>query len=55
MGMPDPGAFPFRPSATGACIEIVFLHVCASCVKKINIKDAIVATVNKRLSSGAAG
>jgi hypothetical protein len=32
--------------------EIVFLHVCvlcASCVKKINAKDAIVATVNKRL------
>ena len=32
--------------------EIVFLHVCAlcaSCVEKINAKDAIVATVNKRL------
>jgi hypothetical protein len=30
---------------------IVFLHacvLCASCVKKINAKDAIVATVNKR-------
>ena len=38
--------------------EIVFLHVCAlsaSFVKEINAKDAIVATVNKRLSPGAAG
>jgi hypothetical protein len=33
---------------------IVFLHVCAicaSCVKKINAKDAIVATVNKTIST----
>jgi hypothetical protein len=28
---------------------------CASCVKKINAKDAIVATAKKRLSSDKAG
>jgi hypothetical protein len=33
--------------------EIVFLHVCvlcAACVKKLNAKDAIVATVKKNLN-----
>jgi hypothetical protein len=58
--IPPEGGTPnaFTVKLTQDCNDIVFLHVCglcASCVKKINAKDAIVATVQKRLNPGGAG